>query len=127
MNIPEELKYSKDHEWIRIENNIAHIGITDFAQGELGDIVYVELESVDEELNEGEVMGSIEAVKTVSDIFMPISGTVIEVNEELESNPEMVNSDPYTNGWLAKIEISNPNEIDALLNADGYKKLIGAE
>ncbi|WP_109851484.1 glycine cleavage system protein GcvH [Aquimarina sp. AU58] len=127
MNIPEELKYSKDHEWIRIENNIAHIGITDFAQSELGDIVYVELESLDEELNEGEVMGSIEAVKTVSDIFMPVSGTVIEINEELESNPEMVNSDPYTKGWLAKIEISNPDEINDLLDANAYKKLIGAE
>jgi glycine cleavage system H protein len=127
MNIPEELKYSKDHEWIKIDGDIVTIGITDFAQGELGDIVYVELESLDEELNEGEVMGSIEAVKTVSDIFMPVSGTVIEVNEELESNPETVNSDPYTNGWLAKIKISNPDEIDALLDADGYKKLIGAE
>ncbi|EZH74409.1 glycine cleavage system protein H [Aquimarina atlantica] len=127
MNIPEELKYSKDHEWIRVENNIAHIGITDFAQSELGDIVYVELESLDEKLNEGEVMGSIEAVKTVSDIFMPVSGTVIEINEELESNPEMVNSDPYTDGWLAKIEISNPDEINDLLDANAYKKLIGAE
>lgn len=127
MNIPQELKYSKDHEWIRIENNVAYIGITDFAQGELGDIVYVELESLDEELNEGEVMGSIEAVKTVSDIFMPLSGTVIEINENLESNPETVNSDPYNEGWLAKIEISNLDEIESLLDADGYKKLIGAE
>jgi glycine cleavage system H protein len=126
MNIPQELKYSKDHEWIRIEDNIAYIGITDFAQSELGDIVYVEIESLDEELSEGEVMGSIEAVKTVSDIFMPLSGTVIEINENLESNPETVNSDPYNEGWLAKIEISNPDEINALLNADGYKKLIGA-
>lgn len=125
MNIPQELKYSKDHEWIRMEDNIAYIGITDFAQSELGDIVYVEIESLDEELNEGEVMGSIEAVKTVSDIFMPVSGTVIEINENLESNPETVNSDPYNKGWLAKIEISNPEEINALLNADGYKKLIG--
>ncbi len=127
MNIPQELKYSKDHEWIRIEGNIAYIGITDFAQSELGDIVYVEMESLDEELNEGDVMGSIEAVKTVSDIFMPVSGTVIEINDKLESEPETVNSDPYNNGWLAKIEISNPDEINALLNADGYKKLIGAE
>ncbi|WP_062056493.1 glycine cleavage system protein GcvH [Aquimarina longa] len=127
MNIPEKLKYSKDHEWIRIENNTAYIGITDFAQGELGDIVYVELESLDEELSEGEVMGSIEAVKTVSDIFMPLSGTVIEINEELESNPETVNSDPYNDGWLAKIKISNLDEIDALLDSNGYKKLIGVE
>lgn len=127
MNIPQELKYSKDHEWIRIEGNIAYIGITDFAQSELGDIVYVEMESLDEELNEGDVMGSIEAVKTVSDIFMPVSGTVIEINDKLESEPETVNSDPYNNGWLAKIEISNPEEVNALLNADGYKKLIGAE
>lgn len=127
MNIPQELKYSKDHEWIRIEGNIAYIGITDFAQSELGDIVYVEMESLDEELNEGDVMGSIEAVKTVSDIFMPVSGTVIEINDKLESEPEIVNSDPYNNGWLAKIEISNPDEVNALLNADGYKKLIGAE
>ncbi|WP_103069956.1 glycine cleavage system protein GcvH [Aquimarina sediminis] len=127
MNVPQELKYSKDHEWIRIEDNIAYVGITDFAQGELGDIVYVELESLDEELSEGEVMGSIEAVKTVSDIFMPLSGTVIEINETLESNPETVNTDPYNEGWLAKIEISNPDEINVLLNANGYKELIGAE
>lgn len=127
MNIPQELKYSKDHEWIRIEGNIAYIGITDFAQGELGDIVYVEMESLDEELSEGEVMGSIEAVKTVSDIFMPVSGTVIEINDKLESEPETVNSDPYNEGWLAKIEISNPDEISSLLDANEYKKLIGEE
>lgn len=124
MNIPENLKYTKDHEWVRIEGNIATVGITDFAQGELGDIVFVEIDTEDEELEQEEVFGTIEAVKTVSDLYMPLSGTIIEVNENLESQPELVNKDPYDGGWMVKVEIKGKAEIDKLLSAEQYKALI---
>lgn len=124
MNIPAELKYTKDHEWIKIENNIATVGITDFAQGELGDIVYVDVDTLDDTVEEGEVFGSVEAVKTVSDLFMPLTGEVIEFNDELENDPELVNTDPYNKGWMIKIEISDASQIDDLLDAEAYKKLI---
>lgn len=126
MNIPSELKYTKDHEWISIEGEIATIGITDFAQSELGDIVYVEVETVDETLEIEAVFGTVEAVKTVSDLFLPLSGEIIEFNEALEDEPELVNSDPYGNGWMIKLKISNSSEIDNLMSADAYKALIGA-
>ena len=126
MNIPEELKYTKDHEWIKIEGDVATIGITDFAQGELGDIVYVDIETVDETIEQNEVFGSVEAVKTVSDLFMPLSGEIIEFNESLEDAPEKVNSDAYGDGWMIKMKISNTAEIDSLLDASGYKEIIGA-
>jgi glycine cleavage system H protein len=125
MNIPENLKYTKDHEWVRVEGDEAYVGITDFAQRELGDIVYVEVETVDEEIEEGEVFGTVEAVKTVSDLFMPISGTVLEFNEELEDAPESVNEDPYEKGWMIKLKLSDPSEVDKLLSAEDYKELIG--
>lgn len=124
MNIPSELKYTKDHEWIKIEDNIAIVGITDFAQGELGDIVYVDVDTLDDTVEEGEVFGSVEAVKTVSDLFMPLTGEVIELNEELEDEPELVNTDPYNKGWMIKIEISDSSQIDNLLDAEAYKSLI---
>jgi len=124
MNIPKDLKYTKDHEWVRIDDGIATIGVTDFAQSELGDIVFVEIETLDENLEFEEVFGSVEAVKTVSDLFMPLGGTVIEVNESIESSPELVNSDPYGEGWMIKIKISDPAEIDNLLNFDSYSNLI---
>lgn len=124
MNIPAELKYTKDHEWIKIENNIATVGITDFAQGELGDIVYVDVDTLDDTVEEGEVFGSVEAVKTVSDLFMPLTGEVIEFNDELENDPELVNTDPYNKGWMIKIEISDTSQIDNLLDAEAYKSLI---
>ncbi len=120
MNIPSELKFTKDHEWVKVEGDIAIVGITDFAQGELGDIVYVEIETVGEELEQGEVFGTVEAVKTVSDLFMPVSGEVIEFNENIESNPEVVNSDPYGDGWMIKIKLSNNSEIDNLLDSEAY-------
>ena len=126
MNIPEELKYTKDHEWLRIEGNIATIGVTDFAQNELGDIVYVDVDTLDETLEIEEVFGSVEAVKTVSDLFMPLSGEVIEFNESLEDAPETVNSDPYGDGWMVKIELTDVSQIDNLLDAKAYKELIGA-
>lgn len=126
MNIPSNLKYTKDHEWILIDGDIATVGITDYAQGELGDIVYVEVETVDETLDQEEVFGTVEAVKTVSDLFMPISGEIVEFNEELESTPEDVNSDPYGKGWMIKIKIANRDELEALLDDAGYKALIGA-
>ena len=126
MNIPSELKYTKDHEWIKIEDNIATIGITDFAQGELGDIVYVEVETLDETMDADEVFGSVEAVKTVSDLFLPLSGEIIAFNDTLESDPEKVNNDPYGEGWMIKIKISNPEEIENLLDETGYKELVGA-
>ena len=126
MNIPEELKYTKDHEWIKIEGDIATIGITDFAQGELGDIVYVDVETVDETIAQNEVFGSAEAVKTVSDLFMPLSGEIIEFNESLEDAPEKVNSDAYGEGWMIKMKITETTEIDSLLDAAGYKEIIGA-
>lgn len=124
MNLPSELKYTKDHEWIKIENNTATIGITDFAQGELGDIVYVDVDTLDDTLEEGDVFGSVEAVKTVSDLFMPLNGEVTEFNEALEDEPELVNTDPYNKGWMIKIEISDSSQISDLLDAEAYKKLI---
>ena len=126
MNIPSELKYTKDHEWISIDGDIATVGITDFAQGELGDIVYVEVETLDETLAREEVFGTVEAVKTVSDLFQPLSGEIVEFNTELEDEPEKVNTDPYGDGWMVKIKLSEPAEIDDLLSADAYKELIGA-
>ncbi len=126
MNIPEDLKFTKDHEWIKIEGDIATVGITDFAQGELGDIVYVDVETVDESIEQNEVFGSVEAVKTVSDLFMPLSGEIIEFNESLEDAPEKVNSDAYGDGWMIKIKMSNDSEIDSLLDAAEYKEIIGA-
>ena len=126
MNVPEGLKYTKDHEWIKIDGDIATVGITDFAQGELGDIVYVDIETVDESIDRDEVFGSVEAVKTVSDLFMPLSGEVAELNELLEDAPEKVNTDPYGEGWMIKIKLSDNSEIENLLDAEGYKEIIGA-
>jgi len=126
MEIPSELKYTKDHEWIRIEGDIATVGITDFAQGELGDIVYVEVETLDESLAKEDVFGTVEAVKTVSDLFLPLSGEIIEFNEALEDTPEIVNSDPYGEGWMIKIKIQNSEEVSDLLTDQQYKELIGA-
>ena len=126
MNIPSDLKYTKDHEWVKIEGDTATVGITDFAQKELGDIVYVEVETLDQELDKDEVFGTVEAVKTVSDLFLPLSGEIIEFNEALESTPELVNSDPYGEGWMVKVKIANPSEEGDLLNSDQYKELIGA-
>lgn len=125
MNIPENLKYTKDHEWVSVEGNIATIGVTDFAQGELGDIVYVEVETEGDTLEKEEVFGSVEAVKTVSDLFMPVSGEIKEFNTELEANPEVVNSDPYGKGWMIKVEISDSSELDGLLDAAAYASLVG--
>lgn len=125
MNIPSELKYTSDHEWIKIDGDVATIGITDFAQSELGDIVYVEIETEGETLDKGEVFGTVEAVKTVSDLFMPVSGEVIEVNEGIEGEPESVNSDPYGNGWMVKVKISDSSELDALLSSEDYEKEVG--
>ena len=124
MNIPEDLKYTKDHEWIKIENNIGTVGITDFAQQELGDIVYVEIETEGETIEKGEVFGTIEAVKTVSDLFMPVSGKISEFNEELEDEPELINTDSYTDGWMIRIELSDSAQTDDLLSAEEYRKLI---
>ncbi|MBG47476.1 MAG: glycine cleavage system protein H [Pseudozobellia sp.] len=126
MNIPAELKYTKDHEWVKIEGDTATVGITDFAQGELGDIVYVEVETLDETLDKEEVFGTVEAVKTVSDLFLPLSGEIIEFNEALEDAPESVNSDPYGEGWMIKIKMSDASEVDGLMSAEDYKALIGA-
>ena len=125
MNLPENLKFTKDHEWVLIEGNTATIGITDFAQGELGEIVYVEIETEGETLEKEEVFGTIEAVKTVSDLFMPLSGEITEFNSKLEENPEAVNENPYAEGWMIKMTISNPDEIAELLDAEEYKALIG--
>jgi glycine cleavage system H protein len=126
MNIPENLKYTKDHEWLKIEGNTATIGISDFAQGELGDIVFIEIETQGEELAKLDVFGTIEAVKTVSDLYMPISGEVLEVNEKIQDSPEIVNKDPYGDGWLIKIKVADASEIDALLDATAYKTHISA-
>jgi len=126
MNIPAELKYTKDHEWIKIDGDIITVGITDFAQGELGDIVYVEVETVDETLEAEEVFGTVEAVKTVSDLFLPVAGEVIEFNEALEDEPETVNSDPYGAGWMVKVKVSDASQLEDLMSADDYKALIGA-
>ena len=126
MNVPENLKYTKDHEWISIDGDIATVGITHFAQKELGDIVYVEVETLDQTLGKDEVFGTVEAVKTVSDLFLPLSGEIIEFNDALESTPESVNTDPYGAGWMIKVKIENIAEIDTLLSSESYKELIGA-
>ena len=126
MNIPAELKYTRDHEWVSIDGDIAIVGITDFAQRELGDIVYVEVDTLDQTLEKDEVFGTVEAVKTVSDLFLPLEGQIIEFNEILEQTPEVVNTDPYGDGWMIKMKIEYPSQIDELLSADEYKALIGA-
>ncbi|HAT3993339.1 glycine cleavage system protein GcvH [Elizabethkingia anophelis] len=125
MNIPSELKYTKDHEWVKIDGNVAVIGITDFAQGELGDIVFVDVDSVDDDLASGEVFGSVEAVKTVSDLYLPVAGKVIEFNAELEDAPELVNQDPYGKGWIIKVEIATGADTSELLSAEDYQNIIG--
>jgi glycine cleavage system H protein len=124
MSIPAELKYTKDHEWVRVDGSTATVGITAFAQGELGDIVYVEVETEGEELGKEEIFGTVEAVKTVSDLYMPLSGTIVEFNKNLEANPELVNSDPYNEGWMIKIELSDTSELDHLLSAADYESHI---
>ncbi|SNC75901.1 glycine cleavage system H protein [Hymenobacter gelipurpurascens] len=126
MNLPATLKYTKEHEWIRVEGDVAFIGITDHAQKELGDIVYVDIDTLDKEVAEGEVFGTVEAVKTVSDLFSPISGTVLEINDKLDGSPELVNSDPYGDGWMIKMSIANTAELDALLSSETYGELVGA-
>lgn len=126
MNIPSELKYTKDHEWVKMDGDIATVGITDFAQSELGDIVYVEVETLDETLEADEIFGTVEAVKTVSDLFLPLSGEIIEFNEALEDEPESVNSDPYGAGWMIKIKCSNLSQFDQLMSDEDYKTLVGA-
>ena len=126
MNIPANLKYTKDHEWVSIEGDIATVGITHFAQKELGDIVYVEVETLDQTLEKDEIFGTVEAVKTVSDLFLPLSGEIIEFNDALENTPESVNLDPYGDGWMIKVKIANAAEIDSLLSDESYKELIGA-
>ncbi len=126
MNIPADLKYTEDHEWVRVEGETVVVGITDFAQGELGDVVFVEIETEGEELNKGETFGTVEAVKTVSDLFMPLSGEVAEVNESLGDEPELVNKDPYGEGWMVKIKHNDASQLDNLLSADDYKKMIEA-
>ena len=126
MNIPSNLKYTKDHEWISLDGDVATVGITDFAQKELGDIVYVEVETLDQTLEQDEVFGTVEAVKTVSDLFLPLAGEIIEFNESLETTPEQVNSDPYGAGWMIKVKVSNVDDFNGLLTADAYKELIGA-
>ena len=125
MNTPSELKYTKDHEWVKLEGNVATVGITDFAQSELGDIVFVDVDTVDDDLNAGEVFGSVEAVKTVSDLYLPVSGKVIEFNEELEGEPELVNTEPYGKGWIVKVELSEGADQSELLTAEQYQELIG--
>lgn len=125
MNIPQELKYTKDHEWVKIEGDVATVGITHFAQGELGDIVYVEVDTLDETLEREEVFGTVEAVKTVSDLFLPLSGEIVEFNESLEDEPEKVNSDPYGEGWMVKIRFSDKSQLDDLLSPEEYKEIIG--
>ena len=124
MDIPQELKYTEEHEWIRLEGNIATVGITDFAQSELGDIVYIEVAKLDSEINSNDVFGTVEAVKTVSDLFMPVTGKVIEVNSSLEDAPEVVNDDPYGQGWIIKIEVTNPADVENLMSSDNYRNLI---
>jgi len=125
MNFPSELKYTADHEWVKVEGSVATIGITEFAQGELGDVVFVEIETVGETIDSGEVFGTVEAVKTVSDLFMPLDGEIIEMNEDLEDSPEKVNEDPYGDGWMIKIQMSDPSQADSLMDADAYKASIG--
>lgn len=125
MNFPEQLKYTKEHEWISIEGNIATVGITEFAQGELGDIIYIDIDSIGKELNSDAVFGTVEAVKTVSDLFLPVSGTLLEKNPLLDSQPELVNQDPYGDGWMIKLSIQDPSQVESLLTVDAYKALIG--
>jgi len=125
MNIPADLKYTKDHEWVKLEGDIATVGVSDFAQGELGDVVYVEVETIGETLDAEEVFGTIEAVKTVSDLFMPLSGEVLEVNEVIEEEPEVVNEDPYGKGWMIKIKVSDTSKFESLLSAEEYRVLVG--
>ena len=125
MNIPDNLKYTKEHEWVRLEGDVAVVGITDFAQGELGDIVFVEVETVDETLDADEVFGTVEAVKTVSDLFLPVAGEIVEFNEAVEDDPALVNNDPYGEGWLIKVKVSNPADVDGLLDGEAYKVIIG--
>ncbi|MBL4677390.1 MAG: glycine cleavage system protein GcvH [Mucilaginibacter sp.] len=125
MNFPAELKYTSDHEWVRVEGNEAYIGITEFAQGELGDIVYVDINTVGQEVTKESVFGTIEAVKTVSDLFMPVDGTVLEINSKLDSEPELVNTDPYGDGWMVKISLKNAADVETLLDAEAYKGVIG--
>ena len=126
MNFPENLKYTKDHEWVSVEGNIATVGITDFAQKELGDIVFVDVDTVNEDLNQNDVFGTVEAVKTVSDLFLPVSGLIAEFNKELDNSPELVNTDPYGNGWMVKVQMSNADELAHLMDAAAYKQLVGA-
>jgi glycine cleavage system H protein len=126
MNIPEELRYTEEHEWVKLDGNVATVGITDFAQSELGDIVYLEIDTLDTEINSNDVFGTVEAVKTVSDLFMPVNGKVIDINSSLEDSPEVVNDDPYGEGWIIKIEVSNPSDIDTLMSSEEYKNLIGS-
>ncbi len=126
MQFPENLKYTKEHEWVRVEGDIAFIGITDFAQGELGDIVFVEINTVGQAMGQDEVFGTVEAVKTVSDLYLPVSGEIVEVNAGLEGNPEAVNTDPYGDGWMVKVKMSNPGEVDGLMDAAAYAAMIGA-
>jgi len=125
MNFPAELKYTSDHEWIRVEGDEAYIGITEFAQGELGDIVYIDINTVGQDVTKEAVFGTVEAVKTVSDLFMPVDGTILEVNKKLDTQPELVNSDPYGDGWMVKIKLTNPADAETLLTADAYKGVIG--
>ena len=125
MNTPSELKYTKDHEWIKVEGDTATIGITDYAQGELGDIVFVDVDTVDEDLNEGDVFGSVEAVKAVSDLYLPVAGTVIEVNADLEDQPELLNTDPYGKGWIIKLKIADSADLSTLLSAEEYQEVVG--
>ena len=125
MNLPDNLKYTKDHEWVRVEGDVAVVGITDFAQSELGDIVYVDIDTVDKEISQEDVFGTVEAVKTVSDLFSPLSGTVLEVNPKLDNSPELVNSDPYGDGWIIRMSIGDASQIDGLLTAEGYREVIG--
>jgi len=126
MNLPQELKYTKDHEWVRIEGNVAYVGITDFAQSELGDIVYVDIDTLDKNVNREEVFGTVEAVKTVSDLFSPLTGSVLEINPQLDASPELVNSDPYGDGWMIKMSIDDESEVTELLSAEDYANLVGA-
>jgi glycine cleavage system H protein len=126
MNIPQELKYTKDHEWVKIDGDVATVGVTDFAQGELGDIVYVEVETLGETLERDEVFGTVEAVKTVSDLFLPLAGEILEFNDSLENTPEKVNSDPYGEGWMIKLKISDQSEVSNLLSPEDYKEIIGS-
>jgi glycine cleavage system H protein len=125
MNFPDNLRYTKDHEWVRLEGDEAYIGITDFAQRELGDIVYVEIETVGQQLNAGDIFGTVEAVKTVSDLYLPVNGAVTEVNPKLNANPELVNNDPYGEGWMAKVKLSNSSDIETLMQAEAYQNMVG--